>query len=534
MSESQAHIAHYMEDERASSGGDVGMIIRQPDRTQASRSEEESKPSKSAALSLPLTNDILIAGFNKVALAGSHAPMPVQPKRHLRSSRWQPTAPLAENPPAPTKANSLPVVTQVIDAESAVPKLTFARPTAGQHFNYGTQTTQYGRDEYERQQDLTGAGFMEVLVENKRGEKLITTPYLRRLGLSFNTRYQLVICTQCAEGLPSSYIHTHLSNLDARRANKNSLGIWTATKVAYESMHPWPISRLPSSRVLQSDISASLLAAGFTTRDAGIDPNFGVASVPAWSQIPLPQIPIQGNILERPQILGLRVFDNVWCCTKCDLFRTNKASMATHMATAHKGSRLEKHTTRAYAQTLSEVPGWMTLFEVSNFPTSLTSESENQATSIANNGDLDRSATLALLRQKKATGLEGIEVVPDKEVRTVPPVFMRTGVDQFLSQFNRKALHENFTPDCTDPQYLDLRSALLPTFVNNVDSMKTAPTHHSIYTSITNCTPLVDKFSHAHKFRAYHILVDNQGNAAHLLHLRRKMLWHRMVFSRLS
>jgi len=477
-----------MEDEGASSDEDVGMNIRQPDWTQAGseEEEEESKPSKSAALSLPLADDVLSAGLNKTALAGSHAPpIPEQPKRHLRSRR-QPTAP--ENPPAPAKAEaSVPVslVPQVIDAESAIPKLTFAGPTAGQQFNYGTQIMQYGRDEYDWQRDLAGAGFMEVLAETKWGEKLITTPYLRRLGLSFNTRYQLVICTQCAEGLPISYIHTHVSNLDARRVNKNSLGIWTATKVAYESIHPWPISRLPSSKALQNDVLASLLAAGFTIRNTGIDPNFGAAPVPAWSQIPLPEIPVQGNILERPQILGLRVFDNVWRCTKCDLIRTNKASMATHMATAHKGNRLEKHTTRAYAQMLSEVPGWMSLFEVSNIPTNLTSQ--NQV--IANNEDLDRSATLALLRQKKAIGLEGIEVVPDKEVRTVPPVFMRTGVDQFLSPFNRKALHETFTPDRTDPEYLVLRSALLPTFVNNVDLMKTAPTHHSIYTSITNCTP---------------------------------------------
>ena len=160
---------------------------------------------------------------------------------------------------------------------------------------------------------------MEVLAETKWCEKLITTPYLKHLGLSFNTCYQLIICTQYAEGLPSSYIHTHLSNLDAWRANKNSLGIWTMTKVAYESIHPWPISMLPSSKALQNEISASLLAAGFTICDAGINANFGAAPTPTWSQIPLLDIPVQGNILECPPILGLQVFDNVWHCTKCDL-----------------------------------------------------------------------------------------------------------------------------------------------------------------------------------------------------------------------
>jgi len=53
----------------------------------------------------------------------------------------------------------------------------------------------------------------------------------------------------------------------------------------------------------------------------------------------------------------------------------------------------------------------MSFFEVSNLLTSLASE--NQV--IADNEDLDRSATLALLRQKKATGLAGIEVIPDKD-----------------------------------------------------------------------------------------------------------------------
>ena len=119
----------------------------------------------------------------------------------------------------------------------------------------------------------------------------------------------------------------------------------------------------------------------------------------------------------------------------------------------------------------------MSFFEVSNLLTSLASE--NQV--IADNEDLDRSATLALLRQKKATGLVGIEVIPDKEIRTVPPVFMRTGVDQLLSLFNRKALHEDFTPDRTGPGYLVLRSALLPTFVNDVDLNKEDGSDSSFY-----------------------------------------------------
>ncbi|KAF8800752.1 hypothetical protein BYT27DRAFT_7216766 [Phlegmacium glaucopus] len=195
-----------------------------------------------------------------------------------------------------------------------------------------------------------------------------------------------------------------------------------------------------------------------------INSNFAAAPKPAWVQIPLLEIPVQGKLLERPQVLGLRVFDNVLRCKKCGMILAIKASMATHMLKNYKGSQLEKHMELVYAQTLSEVPGWMTMFEVSKLPTSLISEKQIEA----DNDDLDRSATLALLRQKKVTVLEGIEVVPNMEVRTVPLVFMRMGIDQFLSPFNRLARQETFMPDRTDPEYLELRSVLLPSFIKNI------------------------------------------------------------------
>ena len=79
MAKSQACITHYMEDEGFSSDEDVGMNIRQPDWMQAgSEDKEELKPSRSAPLSLPLADDVLSAGLNKIALAGP--PMPEQPK----------------------------------------------------------------------------------------------------------------------------------------------------------------------------------------------------------------------------------------------------------------------------------------------------------------------------------------------------------------------------------------------------------------------------------------------------------------------
>jgi hypothetical protein len=458
---------------------------------QVGSDDEKSKPAKSVTVSLLSTDDGLHVSLNEITLAGSHAPpIPERPTRQLRNHR-QPTAPLADNPPTiATAKTSIAIVPepQAMDtAETAIPTLTFGGPStmASQQFGYGTQIIQYGRDEYEWQRDFGSAGYMEVLAETNQGEKLITTPYLKRLGLSFNTHYQLIICARCAEGLPLSYIHTHLSNLATQRTNKNLRGEWTKSKVVYEFIHPWPISKLPTSKGMQNEIFASLHAAGFTARDAGIDCNFGAAPTPAWAQIPLPEIPVKDKLLERPQVLGLRVFDNVLHCKKCGMIVNTKSSMASHMSKHHRGSQAAKHTKLVYAQTLCEVPGWTTMFEVSKLPTSLKSEKQIEA----NNDDLDRSATLALLRQKKAAVLKGIEIVPDKEVRTVPPVFMRTGIDHFLSPFNRMALQETFMPDRTDPEYLDLRNALLPLFVNQVDLMKTAPTHHSTYTNITNCTP---------------------------------------------
>ena len=69
--------------------------------------------------------------------------------------------------------------------------------------------------------------------------------------------------------------------------------------------------------------------------------------------------------------------------------------MAMHMSTDHKGNQLAKHMAWTYAQTLSEVPGWMTLFEVSNLPTTGSLTSENHV--ITDNEDLDRSTCYGIL-----------------------------------------------------------------------------------------------------------------------------------------
>ncbi len=108
--------------------------------------------------------------------------------------------------------------------------------TTGQYTS-GTQIMQYQYDgrEYEWQESkIDEGGFINVVQETPLGERLITTPYLKKYGLSFNTHYQLLICTACAEGLPISYVYTHLTKPGGARLNKTSTSEWAAYQVVYQ------------------------------------------------------------------------------------------------------------------------------------------------------------------------------------------------------------------------------------------------------------------------------------------------------------
>lgn len=145
--------------------------------------------------------------------------------------------------------------------------------------------------------------------------------------------------------------------------------------------------------------------------------------------------------------------------------------MASHLAKFHKGSStLTDAAGGLFCQTLVEAAhAWIVYFEVSGTPPRRRSDQNAGDES----SDLDASAALALLRQKKAAMLEGIEVVPDEEIRTVLPVFVRTGIDQYLGLFNRKALFETFWPDRRDPEYLAIT---WPSVRLTTRFMRTSPT----------------------------------------------------------
>lgn len=474
--QSQARITSFLSDEDAGSDDETekNSGLSQPDWMRTG-SDDEGHITRRPPL--PIADDVLSSGLNTTLVHSCNPPTPDQPQRQLRNRRRLASSTTVAPEPAVEAKNTWSTIPTLTSHTGQIPT---------QQFTRGTQIMQYkfGKEEYEWRTS-SSAEFIEVLQETDWGERLITTPYLKSFGLSFNTAYQLIICTPCAEGLPISFVHTHLTNTDASRSNMNSSGKWKASSVAYDSVHPLPTSKVPTDKQLRREILETLQAAGFTVRDAGIDANNAAGPTPAWKLLPLPDTPTSACGLHC-QVLGLRVFASVLKCMVCGLIRTNAGGMSTHMSEQHRGFPSKANSRLVHAQTLAEVRSWMVYFEVSEVPSVLVSERRLGL----DNGDLDRPATLALLRKKKATALRGIEVVPDKEVRTIPPVFVRTGIDQYLSPFNRKVLYETFAlVDRTDLDYLQLRHILLPMFSQSVDLMKTAPSHHTIYSSITNCTP---------------------------------------------
>ena len=55
---------------------------------------------------------------------------------------------------------------------------------------------------------------------------------------------------------------------------------------------------------------------------------------------------------------------------------------------------------------------------------------------------MDIVITLELLQWKKSTVMESLDIVLDFNIKTVLAVFVTSGVNQFLWDFNKSALHD--------------------------------------------------------------------------------------------
>ena len=99
----------------------------------------------------------------------------------------------------------------------------------------------------------------------------------------------------------------------------------------------------------------------------------------------------------------------------------------------------------------------MEYFQV--LPVDLLSMFDQTANPIEASG-FNLEAGHGLLHQTTAAYMNDLNVVPDLDIRTIPPVFIDTGIDQFIQPLNGKNFWKFFDPDpekCTlcHPQMVD-------------------------------------------------------------------------------
>lgn len=315
---------------------------------------------------------------------------------------------------------------------------------------------------------------------------VITTPVLADYGVSFNTLYKLLICTSCAEGFPLRSLYNHLKKDGAKRPNwDGALKCWRATEVVYENH---PSKRLENRKKFKEKIVKSLISEGHITeegeiRDAG-GPTF-------WKDLPFPEF--TGEL--PPPVVGLRTFPQAIQCTveqddgtKCGYISTAKSSFKNHMNLRHGPGHSQEYRD-VVAQTLNE--SWVEYFEV--LPVAPLSMFDQTANPIDTSG-FNLEAAHGLLHQTTAAYMNDLNVVPDLDVRTILPVFVETGIDQFIQPFNRKNFRKFFDPDPENAIYAILRHLILETYkegINVLQQRGSTPSQipSNIFLLMTNCTP---------------------------------------------
>jgi hypothetical protein len=315
---------------------------------------------------------------------------------------------------------------------------------------------------------------------------VVTTEVLEHYGVSFNTLYKLLICTSCGEGFPLRSLYTHLAKDGANRQNWDSaLRCWKKTAVVYENHTS---GRLETRNKFKVKIIKSLISAGYIAEEGEIR---DADSSTSWKDLPLPGF--TGTL--RPQVAGLRTFHQATQCAVpdssggliCGYISTSMKSFRNHLSKYHGRGHITERQ-EVVAQTLNEDWGWQEYFEVSPEAPSTFDQTINPNDPIDASG-FNLEAAHGLLHQTTATYMDELDVVPDLDIRTILPVFVETGIDQFIQQFNRKNFRKFFDPDPDDLLYATLRLLIIETYKEGITLLQLSKVPSNILLFMTNCTP---------------------------------------------
>ena len=95
-----------------------------------------------------------------------------------------------------------------------------------------------------------------------------------------------------------------------------------------------------------------------------------------------------------------------------------------------------------------------------------------------------------LLHQTTAAYMNDLNVVPDLDIRTILPVFIEKGIDQFIQPFNCKSFWILFDPDPENAPYVILRWLIVETYKEGINFLRQRESIPSnIFLLMTNCTP---------------------------------------------
>lgn len=302
--------------------------------------------------------------------------------------------------------------------------------------------------------------------------------------MSFNTLYKLLICTSCAEGFPLRSLPTHLKKDGAKRPNWDSaIKCWKQTEVVYENHPSRGLDNKFKVRIVESLISEGYIAEEGEIRDTN--------SSTSWRDIPLPEF--TGEL--RPQVVGLRTFPQAIQCTVpdggviCGYISTSMSTFRNHLHDCHgRGHITERQA--VVAQTLNKNKSWQKYSEVSpEAPLSTFDQTTNPGNNPIDATGFKLEAARRLLHQTTTTYMNDLNVVPDLDIRTILPVFVETGIDQFIQPFNRKNFRKRFDPDPDDSIYTILRRLILETYKEGINVLQHGKIPSTIFLLMTNCMP---------------------------------------------
>jgi hypothetical protein len=256
---------------------------------------------------------------------------------------------------------------------------------------------------------------------------------------------------------------------------------WMSSAVVYENHRP---GRLPALAKFTKEIIDSLVSKGHITHEGEI---CNAKTSVAWNSLPFPNF--NGEL--RPHVVGLRVFARALQCTVevdrdiCGHITSSINSFRNHLSDDHGRGHSAEYT-EVSAQTLSEDKGWVSFFEVS--PTATLPTFDGTTRPIDASG-LDLETARGLLQQTTANYMNDLNVIPDLNVKTILPVFVETGIDQFLRPFNRKHFRRRYDPDPDHPTYSTLRNLILETYKEGIKGLTELKLPSNIFLLMTNCTP---------------------------------------------